>query len=372
MSIYPDKKDGVVTGRWRVEVQLGSMRKRGRFDTMAEAKAAEASWQVQLASGSTEDATSRDTGTKTLLQLLAKAAPMLWNGSGGKGLSDHGELSEKKVRWIAQACGDILLAKLTTDYVDQAIIKLRAAGKAPGTINRYLSAMHKVLAWGAARGRQHVTVMPEFSWQDEDEGRIRYLSPDEETRLIATLRALGFDEAADLCIVAIDTGCRRGELLAAQPDQIDGKWLRLWQTKNGHARSVPLTSRAREILLARSPWQIKEHQLRYAWDKAKVAVGLSGDDDYVFHALRHTRATRLVELGVNLRVIQQFMGHRAIATTLRYAHVSDDMLTRVGEMMETALSGQVPPETPGGGLPQAHPIPHQSTHLHRASVEPVE
>jgi hypothetical protein len=78
MSIYPDKKDGVVTGRWRVEVQLGSMRKRGRFDTMAEAKAAEASWQVQLASGSTEDATSRDTGTKTLLQLLAKAAPMLW------------------------------------------------------------------------------------------------------------------------------------------------------------------------------------------------------------------------------------------------------------------------------------------------------
>jgi hypothetical protein len=41
MSIYPDKKDGVVTGRWRVEVQLGSLRKRGRFDTMAEAKAAE-------------------------------------------------------------------------------------------------------------------------------------------------------------------------------------------------------------------------------------------------------------------------------------------------------------------------------------------
>jgi integrase len=134
---------------------------------------------------------------------------------------------------------------------------LREAGKAPGTINRYLSALHKVLAWGAARGRQHVTVMPEFSWQDEDEGRIRYLSPDEETRLIATLRALGYDEAADLCIVAIDTGCRRGELLAAQPDQIDGKWLRLWQTKNGHARSVPLTSRAREILLAGHPGRSK-------------------------------------------------------------------------------------------------------------------
>jgi integrase len=244
MSIYPDKKDGVVTGRWRVEVQLGSMRKRGRFDTMAEARSAEEEWKLQLASGSTEDATSRDTSTKTLLQLLAKAAPMLWNGS------DHGELSEKKVRWIAQACGDILLAKLTTDYVDRAIVALREAGKAPGTINRYLSALHKVLAWGAARGRQHVTVIPEFSWQDEDEGRIRYLSQDEETRLIATLRTLGYDEAADLCIVAIDTGCRRGELLSASliRSTVSGSGCGRRRTATpGRSRSP---SRAREILLA--------------------------------------------------------------------------------------------------------------------------
>jgi hypothetical protein len=31
MSIYPDKKDGLVTGRWRVEVQPGSLRKWGRW-----------------------------------------------------------------------------------------------------------------------------------------------------------------------------------------------------------------------------------------------------------------------------------------------------------------------------------------------------
>jgi integrase len=101
--------------------------------------------------------------------------------------------------------------------------------------------------------------MPEFSWQDEDEGRIRWVTPDEETRLIATLRALqsskrgrpadvDLDEVADLCIVAIDTGCRRGEMLTAQPDQVQGKWLRLWKTKNGSARSVPLTERAQAIL----------------------------------------------------------------------------------------------------------------------------
>lgn len=330
MSIYPDKKDGLITGRWRVEVQLNGLRKRGRFDAHEDAKRAEKEWTLELASGATEDATPRldQTAPRTLLHLASKAAPMIWNGS------DHGQLAEKKVRWIAQACGDILLAKLTTNYIDRAIVALREAGKAPGTINRYLSALHAVLSWGSKKGRGYVPVMPEFSWQDEDEGRIRYLTTLEEERLIATLRALGYDEIADLCIAAIDTGCRRGELLEAQPDQVDGKWLRLWKTKNGHARSVPLTTRAREILQARLPWSVAPHHIRYAWEKAKVAVGLSDDEDYVFHALRHTRATRLVEMGVNLRVIQQFMGHRAIQTTLRYAHVSDDALARVGEQMD--------------------------------------
>ena len=59
MSIYPDKKKGVVTGRWRVEVQLGTMRKRGRFDRMAEAKEAESKWRDELARGEVENATIR-------------------------------------------------------------------------------------------------------------------------------------------------------------------------------------------------------------------------------------------------------------------------------------------------------------------------
>jgi hypothetical protein len=144
-----------------------------------------------------------------------------------------------------------------------------------------------------------------------------------------------------------------------QRDQLDGKWLRLWQTKNGAPRSVPLTERTQAILAERLPWTVKEHQIRYAWEKAKVAMGLSQDEDFVFHTLRHTRATRLVELGVNLRVIQQFMGHKAIQTTIRYAHVSNEMLVDAVSRME-----RVHPTNPVGGvLPRAstpRPAPSQS------------
>jgi hypothetical protein len=100
---------------------------------------------------------------------------MLWSGS------QHGDLSEGKVRWIVKECGDPQLDRIPTDYVDRAVMKLRAAGKAPGTINRYLSALHAVLGWGAKPGRRLVPVMPEFSWQDEDEGRIRYLTSAKRT-----------------------------------------------------------------------------------------------------------------------------------------------------------------------------------------------
>ncbi|MFL2802190.1 MAG: tyrosine-type recombinase/integrase [Paracoccaceae bacterium] len=46
------------------------------------------------------------------------------------------------------------------------------------------------------------------------------------------------------------------------------------------------------------------------------------DPEFALHALRNTSATRLISLGRDIRVIQVFMGHSRIETTLRYAHVS--------------------------------------------------
>jgi integrase len=365
MSIYPDKKNGILTGRWRVEVQLNGLRKRGRFDNHVEAKEAEKKWTEELASGEATDATLRadQTVPKTLSHLLAKSSPLLWDKD------KHGILSVKKVQWFIKECGDAQLARWPADYIDRAVLKLRKLGKAEATINRYLSALHAVLGWGAKPGRRYVPVMPEFAWQDEDEGRIRWVAPDEEQRLIAALRAFGFHEVADLCIVAVDTGCRRSELLAAKPDQLDGKWLRLWKTKNHKPRSVPLSDRAQAILAKRLPFTVKEHQLRYAWEKAKAAMGLSGDENFVFHCLRHTRATRLVEMGVNLRVIQQFMGHRTIQTTIRYAHVSDEMLVQTVEAIDRWNRVHLTQIGGGDRLPQPSSPPREP--VARADLESI-
>jgi integrase len=55
--------------------------------------------------------------------------------------------------------------------------------------------------------------------------------------------------------------------------------------------------------------------------------------DFRFHDLRHTFATRLAMKGVDLATIAKLMGHHGIRMTERYAHLSEDRLREAAEML---------------------------------------
>ena len=120
---------------------------------------------------------------------------------------------------------------------------------------------------------------------------------------------------------------RRNEILTLTKDNVEPDWVRLWKTKNGKPRSVPIDPETYQRLLRILKDMPTQHRLRYAWDKAKEAIGLKADELFVFHACRHTCATRLVRDNINIRIIQTWLGHKRIETTLRYSHVNDTMLT---------------------------------------------
>lgn len=63
------------------------------------------------------------------------------------------------------------------------------------------------------------------------------------------------------------------------------------------------------------------------------AVKRAEIEDFTFHDLRHTFASRLVMAGVDLPTVKRLMGHKEISMTLRYAHLSDDHMQRAVDFL---------------------------------------
>jgi integrase len=165
----------------------------------------------------------------------------------------------------------------------------------------------------------------------EPSGRVRYLSDEEETAL---LKALSTDEDRHRVTVLLQTGCRRSEFLGLRWRDIDFKAgvLTVPRSKNDDTRHVPMTSTVRAILSHRPrrldpsvlvfPNSEGHRDLRCAEKTVPAALRAARIEDFRFHDLRHSFASRLAMEGVDLMTIRELMGHKTMAMTLRYSHLS--------------------------------------------------
>jgi len=378
MPIYPDRKNGELTGRYRVEVTTAGERRRGRANSLPEAKALEA----RLRSHSAADAS---TATASPVAPVAQSRPSLLTMSEGRsrarGLLWSGQATERdsfrKLDRIIEIVGPNLpLDDFDANSLDQMITALRQGGCSDATLNRYLSNVSKFLKW-CYRRKLRATPVPEVDWRDEDEGRIRWITYEEEAQLLAILP----EPHRTVVYAAIRTGMRAMELLSLTEEQVSPRWVYLWGvgTKSGKTRSVPINDDIFQLLapLVSAGAMPEYWSLRYEWDIARKAMGLDEDRSFVFHACRHTYATRAVQAGVNIRVLQRLMGHSAMNTTLRYAHVDDCTLTEAvtssidfhdkrsqGHVLREASLGGVLGGAEGGAFP---PTPGPRSALRGAS-----
>jgi integrase len=165
-----------------------------------------------------------------------------------------------------------------------------------------------------------------------------------------------------LVILAIHTGMRRGELLSLRWANVDFERGLIHvmnsqreQTKSGHSRSIPINAIARrELLGLHRETGHTEHV--FFNDKTKrprtdlkngfgTACVIAGLNDFRFHDLRHTAATRLADAGTNTREIMAILGHRCIQTSARYTHATDAGLRRAMEALaqrQTRADTKVP------------------------------
>ena len=77
--------------------------------------------------------------------------------------------------------------------------------------------------------------------------------------------------------------------------------------------------------------KINAHNLRVAFH---IVLRKAGINDFSFHDIRHSFATRLTQAGVDLYKISKLLGHKDIKVTQRYAHHCPDSLRDGVEMLE--------------------------------------
>jgi site-specific recombinase XerD len=76
---------------------------------------------------------------------------------------------------------------------------------------------------------------------------------------------------------------------------------------------------------------------RQAFNAAREACGY--DDHFTPHTLRHSFATRLLEKGVDIRIVQILLGHASIRSTEIYTHLSEPLRRDLRQVLGDAFAG---------------------------------
>ncbi|MAM60359.1 tyrosine-type recombinase/integrase [Maritimibacter sp. UBA3975] len=176
----------------------------------------------------------------------------------------------------------------------------------------------------------------------EPEERVRELTRAEENALFEHLR----NDLHPLVHFALLTGARQGTICGLLWSDIDfDEGRMIFRIKGGGTQRFPLTEETRELLQsipqARTPATRRyvftflgedgqPHPINpsggHIWMKWRDAVRDAGIEDFRFHDLRHTFATRMLRQTGNLKLVSRLLGHKSLETTMRYAHVLDDDL----------------------------------------------
>jgi integrase len=354
-------------GRWQADVIVAGRRVRKDFVDRERAEAWEGATRAAMetkrppkvrdeppVSGASDYTDSPQGGRKgsemrTLRDAMERAFDRYYRGT---------KWELKTWQTMKRVMGDIgadtPLSRINSDTLDVYVSKLRGQNKSGSTINSRLAVLSKVLRFSHDRGA--LDRLPRIERESVHNLRLRWLSPDEEAKVLETLRRYGKEDVAETVEALIDTGMRQSELFALSPSDVDleAGTITIWQTrhgaskvvykrtKNGEMRTIYMTQRVRKILERRVQSTTPDgllfpgdiYWLRNAWDRVRAAMGMTGDPNFVPYICRHTCASRLVQKGIQIPVIQKWMGHKTIQITMRYANVAPENLRAAADTLE--------------------------------------
>lgn len=231
-----------------------------------------------------------------------------------------------RTRW-----GNLSLTSLKGKDVSAYVRKRENEGAKPDTIRLDLALISKLYKharqdWGLESLRNPVDAVRRPSLRGT--ARTRRLEEGEEEKLLAAAHV----DLKPVILFALETAMRREEIATLTWGEIDLKkrTAHLPRTKNGEARTVPLSTKAVEILkgiprrLDGPVFGLSKDQIT---DRMRVTVKRGGLRDLRFHDLRHEATSRFFEKGnLDMMEIASITGHKTLHMLRRYTHLRAENL----------------------------------------------
>lgn len=251
-------------------------------------------------------------------------------------------------------------------------VKIKERGKikvaetrqaSPRTIHYCLACIRQVFNFakdaGLFEGKNPVKIRKVMDRElNKDNKRLRWLTHEEADSLLEALRERS-PNTADAALLSLHCGLRRSEVLNLTWGDVDLSTgiLTLRDTKSGKTRHVNMTTAVQEMVKDR-PRGIRGGPVFTSTrgkNKGAGAVSISKVFDdvvrelafnegvtdprqrVVFHTMRHTYASWLVQSGVDLYTVQKLLGHSTIALTERYSHLAPSNLQNAVRVLEQSI-----------------------------------
>ncbi len=250
------------------------------------------------------------------------------------------------IRQLIEVFGNLNVRDLNTSIIENWQSE-RLKGNKPATVNRVLACLkhmvNKGVDWEMAT-EEILKKVRKVKLLEENNKRLRFLNLEECQELINCCTP----HLKPIVTVALHTGMRRGEILGLRWEQVDLRhgFILLDTTKNGERREIPIDTTLeflfQDILEdAKSEYVFTDKNGKpYKGIKRsfKTALKEVGIRDFRFHDMRHTFASHLAMKGVDLKTIQELLGHKSLNMTLRYAHLSPGHKKKAVNILDKALT----------------------------------
>jgi integrase len=271
-----------------------------------------------------------------------------------KDVSLKREMSIFKI-WLDAEIGNLPFKDISPIRLEKVKSKILNAGRSPKSVEIMLALVRQVFHH-ARRSKLYIGDVPthQVKIPKFDNRRLRFLTKDEADILLNTLKRENtfFYEAA---LLSLHCGLRFGEIVGLTWNDVDlsSGILTIRNTKNTKTRPAFMTDEVKKML---SDKQTDRHNTLVFPRKdgllidrvpsifARIVDKLGFNDGVtdrrqklVFHSLRHSFASFLVQNGVDLYTVKTLMGHSQISMTERYSHLSQGNLQSAVRTLQNTL-----------------------------------